>query len=142
MSISIFRSPPSSGKSGSRKKTQGRKGVPIQIGEVRDTDADEVSSFLKTRNNKSAPGSDGIRWKHLKVMNKQRPELLPELYNGCMKFGVFPEEWKSAFVRFIPKPEKSFEDTGSYRPISLPSCLGKTLERVIKTRLPDQFEDR
>jgi len=56
-----------------------------QTGEVKETDADEVSSFLKTRNTKSAPGSDGIRWKHLKVMNKNRPKLLPELYNGCMK---------------------------------------------------------
>jgi len=41
----------------------------------------------------------------------------------------------------MPEPGKVADDPASYRPISLLSCLGKTLERVIKKRIPEEFEE-
>ena len=35
----------------------------------------------------------------------------------------------------IPKPEKDKNSTDGYRPISLTSCVGKVIERMINTRL-------
>ena len=43
--------------------------------------------------------------------------------------------WKQAAVIPIPKPGKDNTDPSNYRPIALTSCLCKTLERMINTRL-------
>ena len=109
--------------------------------EVELVDHNEVSEFLKVRNNKTAPGMDGIRWKHLKILNKKCPKILVNLYNGCLRYSVFPAPWKEGWASFIPKPDKPLDDTNSYRPITLLSCLGKTLERLIKNRLPIKHND-
>ena len=106
-----------------------------------DITKEEIGDELKTRNNKSAPGSDEIRWKHLKLLHKKRPVLLTNLMNACFKYAVFPEEWKEAFVSFIPKGDKPPEEAGSYRPISLLSCLGKLLETLIKNRIRGKNEE-
>jgi len=98
-------------------------------------DPEEITQFLKGRNNKTSPGMDQIQWKHLKILNKKRPKILEDLYNGCLRHRVFPEKWKEGRVCFILKPDKPQDEIGSYRPITLLSCLGKTLERLIKNRL-------
>jgi len=64
---------------------------------------EEIGLSLKKRNNRSAPGSGVIRWKHLKEMHKKRPEILTDLMNVCLRFSVFSVEWKEASVSFIPK---------------------------------------
>ena len=40
------------------------------------------------------------------------------------------------------KKGKDASDTKSFRPISLTSCVGKTLERIINNRLQADLEDR
>ena len=103
--------------------------------------SEEIGESLRTRNNRSALGSDGIRWKHLKLLHKKRAALLTDLMNACLRYSAFPAEWKEAFVSFIPKGDKPSEEAGSYRPISLLSCLGKLLETLVKNRLQDKAED-
>ena len=103
--------------------------------------SNEIGESLRRRNNKFAPGSDGVRWKHLKILHRKRPPLLTNLMNACLRYSTFLAEWKEAFVSFIPKREKPSEDAGSYRPISLLSCLGKLLETLIKSRLQDQADE-
>jgi len=103
--------------------------------------SEEIGESLRYRNNKSSPGSDGIRWKHLKILHKKRPKLLTDLMSACLRYGVFPTEWKEAFVSFIPKGDKPPNEAGSYRPISLLSYLGKLLEAIIKNRLQDRVDD-
>ena len=46
-----------------------------------------------------------------------------------------PECWKEATVIPISKPGKGPKNPSNYRPISLTSCLCKTMERMINTRL-------
>nr|KAG5699230.1 hypothetical protein BaRGS_012751 [Batillaria attramentaria] len=63
-----------------------------------------------------------------------RRKLL-ELFNQSWKTGIFPSAWKEATIIPIRKKEKDPAKKTSYRPISLLSCLGKTLERMINKRL-------
>ena len=47
----------------------------------------------------------------------------------------FPTSWKTAIIIPVTKPGKVFSDPGSYRPIALTSCLCKTMERMVNSRL-------
>ena len=47
--------------------------------------------------------------------------------------GKFPTTWEN--VTILPKPGKDNTDPSNYRPIVLNSCLCKTVERMITTRL-------
>ena len=49
--------------------------------------------------------------------------------------GVVPSLLKKATVVPILKADKDPTSTASYRPISLTSTVGKTMERIIDTRL-------
>jgi potassium voltage-gated channel Eag-related subfamily H protein 8 len=52
-----------------------------------------------------------------------------------LRTGVVPSLWKKVIVVPILKADKDPTSTTSYRPISLTSTMGKTMERIINTRL-------
>ena len=59
-----------------------------------------------------------------------------KLFKGSFRVGKIPKAWKSADVNFLRKSgKKNYYSASSYRPISLTSCLGKCLERIITVRL-------
>ena len=100
----------------------------------------EVYQALKHTKNTS-PGTDGIPFKALK---SGPPSLLPtlaHLFTACLYTGYFPRAWKIARLCMIPKPNKDPRHPKNYRPISLLSTLGKTLERVIKNRIYPHLEN-
>ena len=43
--------------------------------------------------------------------------------------------WHFWIIIPVPKPGKVLSDPGSYRPIALTSCLCKTIERMVNSRL-------
>ena len=47
----------------------------------------------------------------------------------------FSQSWKTAIIIPVPKPGKVLSDPGIYRPIALTSCLCKTMERMVNSRL-------
>jgi len=49
--------------------------------------------------------------------------------------GIVPSLWKKAIVGYVLKTDKDPTSTASYRPISLTSTMGKSVERIINTRL-------
>ncbi|KAF7557551.1 hypothetical protein G7Z17_g571 [Cylindrodendrum hubeiense] len=58
------------------------------------------------------------------------------LYERCLCLGHHPKAFKGAEVIMIPKPGKrDLSSPRAWRPISLLSCLGKGLERLIARRL-------
>ena len=57
------------------------------------------------------------------------------LFNHIWTTGDFPEGWRLATVIPKPKPGEDHAKPLNYRPISLTSCLCKTLERMINKRL-------
>ena len=71
----------------------------------------------------------------LKHLSEPALESLLNIFNKIWTTGEFPASWSEATVIPIPKPGKDPSDPGNYRPISLTSCICKTLERTINERL-------
>lgn len=95
---------------------------------------------LASLNTTSAPGIDNVNNKLLRNLDDKSISALTEYYNHCFDNSSLPSSWKTAKVIFIPKPNKP-SDIANLRPISLTSCLGKTLEHVMLNRFNKYAED-
>ena len=101
---------------------------------------DELKSSL-IRAHDTAEGPDKIHYQLLKHLPAESKSLLLDIFNYIWRSGNFPECWSEAIVIPIPKPGKDHSDPNNYRPISLTSCVCKTLERMINDRLVWYLED-
>ena len=73
-----------------------------------------------------------IKLKHLPAKSLQ---ALLDIFNDIWETGKFPESWGLSTIILVLKPGKDHTEPTNYRPIALTSCLCKTLERMINTRL-------
>ena len=96
--------------------------------------SDELKLSLN-RAHDTAEGPDKIHYQLLKHLPPESLSLLLDIYNYIWRTGDFPQCWSEATVIPIPKPGKDHSDPNNYRPISLTSCVCKTLERMINDRL-------
>ena len=94
----------------------------------------ELDLALKSSNN-SAPGLDHIHYSMLFYLPANARQVLLTIFNEVLSNSSPPESWKQHKVIPILKPNKDPAHPTSYRPISLASCVFKTFERIIKTRL-------
>lgn len=101
-----------------------------------------IADIIKTLNNRKSPGPDQVTHSMLKVFHRHHPQVLSLLFTSCLTLGYFPRKWRTGRVVFIPKPGKPPMLTDSYRPITLLSCLGKVLERLVNTVLLSTLEDQ
>jgi hypothetical protein len=99
----------------------------------------DIDLALKKSKNTS-PGHDNIYYILIKQLPSAAKQLLAQIYQQCMELAYFPRTWKTAITIMIPKPDKNHQDPNNYRPISLLSNLGKTLERIINNRLTSFIE--
>lgn len=83
----------------------------------------------------SCPGPDNVPYSMLQNLPIQPKSFLLDLINFSWEHGCFPTKWREATIIPIPKPGKDSKNTKNYRPISLTSCLCKTAERMVNTRL-------
>jgi hypothetical protein len=102
---------------------------------------EEVKYHIRQLRN-SSTGPDNIHNRCLKNYSKLLVQHLTNLFNSILKHGYIPASWKKANIILILKPKKDKQHPSSYRPISLLSCLGKLLERIIKQRLMLELERR
>ena len=70
--------------------------------------------------------------KHLGPIAKTK---LLEIFNNTWQKEQVPQIWREANMMPVHKAGKKRNDAKSYRPISLTSCIGKVMERIINTRL-------
>ena len=89
--------------------------------------------IMKSHN--TAVGPDEIHYEFLKQLPSCSLDFLLQAFNEVWVSGKFPTSWKQTTIIPIPKPGKDNTDPSNYRPIALTSCLCKTLERMINTRL-------
>ena len=83
----------------------------------------------------TATGPDDIHYQFLKHLPEVSLIVLLGIFNNIWRTGKFPESWCEATIIPIPKPGKDAFNPTNYRPISLTSCLCKTMERMINARL-------
>ena len=94
----------------------------------------ELESCLQSLSGKT-PGYDKINYPMLKNLAKSEKRKLCHLYNTIFETSIIPFQWKKAIVIPIKKQNKSIDSLSGYRPISLLSCLSKTLEKIVARRL-------
>ena len=104
--------------------------------------ARELEDVLKALKDKKSPGPDKITNEMLKSMGSKAKSKLIGLYNNSWKEGIVPQKWREAVMVPIYKKGKDRSKTTSYRPISLTSCVGKLMERLINSHLVWHLQKR
>ena len=95
---------------------------------------DELKLALQKCND-SAAGLDSIHYQLLTHLPEESLYVLLSIFNHIWSSGMFPSSWREAEVVPIPKPGKDSSNPGNYRPIALTSCVCKTMERLVNSRL-------
>lgn len=95
---------------------------------------DEVKDIIKTLVTNKAVGEDSISHKVLKCTCNSIARPLCMLFNKSLTECIFPDLWKSAIVMPLFKKGDAHKPS-NYRPISLLSCVGKLMERIIYKHL-------
>jgi len=121
-------------------KQQIKERIPITYGGHfdmklnRDFDLSELDSAIQ-KLKCSTPGPDEIPAQVIKQLNEIGKKKLLIDINNIWNTSQIPKIWRTATVIPILKPGKNAQDPNSYRPISLTSCLAKTMERLILARM-------
>ena len=78
------------------------------------------------------PGPDKIYSELMLHAGKHLQQNIHLIYSKSCKEGTIPEDLKQAEVKFLRKSGKaSYHSASTYKPISLTSCIGKGLERIV-----------
>lgn len=105
-----------------------------EIVHTREITVEEVKALIR-RTKKKAPGSTKINKEILQRCTGKALEQLKNIFNACFSAGYFPDIFKEAVIKFIPKKDKNPINPINYRPISLLEVPGKIFERLIQARL-------
>ena len=103
---------------------------------------DEMEEAKASLKLKRSPGPDKITNEMLLHLGPKANSKLLQIYNNSWKTGHIPQSWREATMIPVHKKGKNKKDVNSYRPISLLSCTGKLLERMVNTRLTWHLEGR
>lgn len=99
-----------------------------------DISTTEILEALWSTSNLSAPGSDHITWRHLKLVVKDDCTLttLAILFNHIIDKGTWLHQLKDANSCIIPKPKKLvYNVPNAFCLITLLNTIGKLLTKVI-----------
>ena len=96
--------------------------------------ASEIVDFIQILDLKKASGPDKISHKMLKIAPEKIAEPLQIIFSKSLRQGKYPSSWKIAHVIAIYKKGDASLPS-NYRPISLISCVGKIMERVVYTNV-------
>ena len=96
---------------------------------------EELQECIRTLPSEKVTGEDEVHNKFLKNLPAHKMTELLRLANKSFRTTDIPNNWKKSLVIPIPKARKDLTDPNSYRPISLLSCVGKVVEKLVNTRL-------
>ena len=95
----------------------------------------ELRSVLSNLTSRSSPGSDLLHNQFLSHLPCTHHHALLNIFNLSFRTADIPPTWKSSLIVPIPKSGKDLTTVSAYRPISLLSCVGKLMERLVVARL-------
>jgi hypothetical protein len=94
---------------------------------------------------KSCPNSnacpDGMSFRILKMFSHLLVRPLNIVFQQSLYTGTFPAVWKHSVILPLYKGRGQRSSPSSYRPISLCSCLGKLLEKLVNKQLMAYLKD-
>lgn len=105
---------------------------------MNDVSEAELLQLLKDVPLISAPGQDGVSSGMWKLAVQGSPTLrkhVLSLFSSCLRTGTFPVPWKSSVIVPLIKDAHKERTMSNIRPISLQSCLGKLLSKILAYRL-------
>ncbi|POS85862.1 hypothetical protein EPUL_004035 [Erysiphe pulchra] len=84
----------------------------------------------------TSPGEDELTTTCLRLAWPILGDHITNFFNKCIELGIHPSAFKRAIAIILPKSGRRDRSISkSYEPISLLSCLGKGLERLVARRL-------
>ena len=95
----------------------------------------ELMTALGEMKEKAAAGPDEIPPRFLKELGPVAVDLLLVIFNRSWEDGFCPQSWRDAEIIPLLKKGKPASRPDSYRPVSLTSCVAKTMERMVASRL-------
>ena len=101
----------------------------VFLGSIR-INREEVLDILKSLDVTKATGPDGVSAILLREGAPSICDSLTRLFNLSLQQEVFPSSWKQAHVTPLHKKGDT-NLCNNYRPISLLSCVGKVMEKVV-----------
>ena len=116
------------------------KEINVNITENKNNEMSKMITMDEMENNRhklknNSPGPDDVLNSLIKSMHPSYKDELLAIYNQSFTTGSIPKIWKHGFAIPIPKPGKPKTECSSYCPITLLSCIGKLLERIIQKRI-------
>ena len=103
------------------------------------TDEQELRSIIMNTSNEKSPGPDQMTNKLIKIIFKNDPEYLINLYNCMLRANELPERWKVGRMIYFTKPNRRLQKVTDLRPITLTNNFLKNGEalfaRVIERAL-------
>ena len=99
---------------------------------------DELTTIVADVPLVTAPGRDGVSTGVWKLAIQHSPlarEHITALFSACLSTSTFPSAWKTSVITPLVKDAKKERTMNNIRPISLQSCLGKLLTRLLAHRL-------
>ena len=106
--------------------------IPFQAGFDINVTHTMVASYLSKIKLTSSSGPDSIPNVFLRCAAQGLLRPLTVIFQRSVFEARIPDAWRSAKVVPLYKGKGDKADPNSYRPISLTSCVGKVLERIIK----------
>ena len=105
---------------------------PLTVNNISDiqVDASEIVDIIKILDPNKASGPDLVSHKMLRICPEKISTPLMIIFNRSLQQCKYPSDWKIANVTAIFKKGDTSLPS-NYRPISLISCVGKVMERVV-----------
>ena len=100
----------------------------------------EVRTVLKKIKRHKAPGLSGRVAEMIQATGDTGTQWLLDLYNGIVKEGSIPADWKSSVVLPVYKGKGDLMECGSYRGIKLLEHAMKFVEKIFEHRIRQQIE--
>ena len=95
----------------------------------------ELSNALSSTKNKNSVGLDLISNQMLQTLYPVIHPILLDAFNFVYQNkGDFPEEFKTSYIRLIPKSNSDLSNIKSWRPITIGSSVYKLYSKVISNR--------
>ena len=95
----------------------------------------EVPPFTEAELRRVAGALKNKKAEVLKAVARSYSDLVLNMYNSCLRLGVFYSCWKEARLVLIDKGKGPADVPSSYRPLCMLDTTGKLLEKLVRPRL-------